>query len=243
MRLTASGIVCAVRSHGEHGAIVRVLTADHGIVAGYVRGGRSRTLRPVLIPGNSVVVTLAARTEQQLAGMTVEPAHSLAGLHGEPLAAAAIDWVCALCATALPEAQPYPRIHATMAAVLAAIELAPAARGWAASLARFELLLLQELGFGLDLGSCAATGVTDTLNWVSPRTGRAVSAAAGAAYADRLLALPAFLRDGGEADWPDILAGLRVTRHFLERDLLSARAGDVLAARDRLVDRIERAVA
>lgn len=243
MHLTASGIVCAVRSHGEHGAIVRVMTAHHGMVAGYVRGGRSRTMRPVLIPGNTVAVTLAARTEQQLAGMTVEPAHSLAGLHGEPLAAAAIDWICALGATALPEGQAYPRVHATMEAVLAAVEMAPAARGWAASLARFELLLLQELGFGLDLGRCAATGVVDTLDWVSPRTGQAVSAAEGAAHAHRLLPLPAFLRDGGEADWPDILAGLRVTRHFLERELLTARAGDVLAARDRLVDRIERAVA
>lgn len=243
MRIETPAIVCAVRGHGEHGAIVRAMTPDDGLVAGYVRGGRSRAHRPLLIAGNAVQVSAAARTEQQLAAMTVELVHSRAPMLAEPLAAAAIDWSCALTAAALPEAQPYPRLYAALAAVLDAIEAAPAARGWAVALARYELLLLAELGFGLDLESCAATGATTDLVWVSPRSGRAVSGAAGQPHAARLFALPRFLGEGGDADWPDIVAALRLTRHFLARDLLTGRAAEVLAARDRLVTRIERAIA
>lgn len=241
MHLTTLAIVCATRAHGEHGVVARLMTPDHGLVAGYVPGGRSRQMRPVLMAGNIVAARLNARTESQLPSLAVELTHSRAGLHGEPLAAAAIEWATALAAAALPESLPYPLLHAALDGLLAAIEAAPAARGWAGALVRYELLLLSELGFGLDLASCAATGATDDLAFVSPKSGQAVTRDAGAPYSARLLPLPRFLLNGGEAGWEDIVAGLRLTGHFLERDMLGDRRGqDVLAARARLVERIRR---
>jgi DNA repair protein RecO (recombination protein O) len=243
MHIACEAIVCAVLPHGEHGAVVRVLTPDDGLQAGYVRGGRSRRLRPVLLPGNVVQIDLRARTDSQLGSMTVELVHSRAPLLSEPLAAAAIDWATALTATVLPEAQPYARLFVALSAVLDAIEAAPAARGWAVALVRYELLVLAELGFGLDLSGCVATGKQDDLRWVSPKSGGAVSAGAGAPYADKLLPLPPFLIDGsGEGSWPDILDGLTLTGYFLDRDLLTERRALVLDARTRLVDRLRRIV-
>jgi DNA repair protein RecO (recombination protein O) len=150
MHLRAEALVLAIRQHGEHGAIVRALTAEHGLQSGYVRGGRSRHIRPILQPANLVLGEWRARTEDQLAGLTVELIRSRAPLFAEPLPAAALEWVTALTATALPEAQPYPRLHAALDGVIGAIEAAPAARGWAVALARYELLLLAELGYGLE---------------------------------------------------------------------------------------------
>jgi DNA repair protein RecO (recombination protein O) len=243
MRLVTEAIVCAVRAHGEHGAVVRALTPADGMQAGFVRGGRSRRLRPVLMAGNLVQAEYRSRTEEQLAQLTVELAESRGALLSEPLAAAAIDWATALSAAALPEAQPYPRLYQALHGLLAAIAAAPAARGWAAALVRFELLLLSELGYGLDLAECAATGAREDLAYVSPRSGRAVSRAGAGAYADRLMKLPAFLLSGGAAGWPDILDGLTITGHFLGRDLLIERQSEVLPARERLLERLRRAAA
>ncbi|WP_267393935.1 MULTISPECIES: DNA repair protein RecO [unclassified Sphingomonas] len=243
MHLRAPAIVIAVRGHGEHGAIVRALTRDHGVQPGYVRGGRSRQMRPILQPANTILGEWRARTGEQLAALTAELVHSRAALHGEPLPAAALEWTTALTATVLPEAQPYPRLFDGLGGVLDAIEAAPAARGWAAALVRYELLVLAELGFGLDLARCTATGATDDLGYVSPRSGGAVSHDAARGYEAKLFALPPFLRDGGAADWPDILAGARVTGHFLARDLLTDRRAEPLVARERLVERLKRAVA
>ncbi|HZG08094.1 MAG TPA: DNA repair protein RecO [Allosphingosinicella sp.] len=243
MRLETQAIICAVRAHGEHGAIVRALTPADGIQAGYVRGGRSRRLRPVLLPGNMVHAEYRARTDDQLPHLSVELTASRGALHSEPLAAAALEWATALTASALPESQAYPRVFEALEGVLAAIDAAPSARGWAAALVRYELLVLAELGFGLDLAECAATGTSDDLAFVSPKSGRAVSAGAGEAYRAQLFALPPFLLDGGAADWADIHAGLRITGHFLARDLLIERQADVLDARARLVDRLRRATA
>jgi len=241
MHLTTTAIVCALRQHGEHGVVARLMTAEAGLVPGYVRGGRSRRLRPILVPGNLVAAEFRARSEEQLATLTVELVTSRAPLLGEPLAAAAIEWVCALTATVLSEQHPYPRIHQVLDGLLSAIEAAPSVRGWAAALVRYEMLLLAEMGFGLDLSRCAASGTTEDLIWVSPKSGMAVSRAAGEPYADKLLALPTFIVEGGSADWDDIFAGLRLTGHFLERDLLEGRRADVLAARERLEDRLRRA--
>lgn len=241
MRIEAAGIIVAVRGHGEHGAVVRMLTADHGLQAAYVRGARGRRLRPVLLPGNLVSATLSARTDSQLAQGVVELLHSRAPLLGEPLPAAAIDWACALAATALPEAQPYPRLYQALDGVLAAIEAAPAASAWGAALVRYELLVLAELGFGLDLSACAAGGTDDDLVAVSPRSGRAVSAAAAEPYREKLLALPPFLLGGGPAGWGDIVDGLTLTGHFLARDLVTGRSEPVLESRARLVERLRRA--
>ena len=241
MRFATPAIVVALLAHGEHGAVVRLMTPAHGLQPAYVRGGRGRRMRPVLVPGNLVEAELSARTEGQLAQARIELVHSRAPLLGEPLPAAAIDWACALTATALPEGQPYPRLHDALDGLLAAIEAAPAASGWGAALVRYELLTLAELGFGLDLERCAVTGDSEDLIAVSPRSGRAVSAAEADPYLGKLLPLPRFVREGGAGSWDSIVDGLALTGHFLERDLLRDRSAPVIAARDRLVERLRRA--
>lgn len=148
MHLETEALVCGVRSHGEHGTVVRLLTPGHGLIAAYVRGGRGRRIRPLLIPGNLVAAQLRSRTDSQLPQATVELTHSRAPILSEALPAAAIEWATALVTAALPERQPYPRLYEAMTGLLEAIEAAPAARGWGAALARFELLLLAELGYG-----------------------------------------------------------------------------------------------
>ena len=240
MRIDSEALICAVRAHGEHGAVVQALTPSDGLQAGYVRGGRSRRLRPVLLPGNLVQAEYRARTDEQLAALTVELIHSRAPLYAEALPAAAIDWSTALTAAALPDGQPYPPLYQALGGLLDAVEAAPSAKGWAAALVRYELLLLGELGFGLDLSTCAATGAIEDLRYVSPKSGRAVSETGAAEYRDRLLPLPAFLQSGGPAEWDDIIAGFRLTGHFLARDLPVVRQSDLFTARDRLLDRLRR---
>jgi DNA repair protein RecO (recombination protein O) len=241
MRTHTKAIVCALRNHGEHGAVVRLMTPSDGLQAAYVRGARGRRMRPVLMAGNVVQASLSARTEVQLPQATVELVHSRAPLLSEPLPASAIEWVTVLTAIGLPEGQPYPNLYSALEAVLDAIEAAPSASGWGAALVRYELLLLAELGFGLDLDRCAVTGSNDSLVAVSPKSGRAVSAAEAEPYAGKLLSLPAFLREGGRASWSEIAQGLDLTGHFLLRDVLTDRAQPVADARARLVDRLRRA--
>src|SRR3954447_24620876 len=241
MRSETPAIVCALRSHGEHGAVVRLMTPEQGLVAAYVRGARGRRIRPVLIAGNVVQAQLSARTESQLPQATVELIHSRAPLLGEPLPAAAIEWATVLTATVLPEGQPYPRLYEALEGLLDAIEAAPSANGWGAALVKYELLLLAELGFGLDLDHCAVTGSNDNLVAVSPKSGRAVSGAEAEPYAGKLLPLPAFVREGGKASWPEIVEGFDLTGHFLMRDLLTDRSKPIAEARNRLVDRLRRA--
>jgi len=241
LRFTTPAIVVALRPHGEHGAVVRLMTPEHGLQAAYARGARGRRLRPVLLPGNEVEATLSARTETQLPQATVELLHSRGPLLAEPLPATAIDWICALTATALPEGQPYPRIYEALDGLLAAIEAAPSASGWGAGLVRYELLMLAELGFGLDLATCVVSGRNDELVAVSPRSGRAVTAAEAEPYAGKLLRLPRLVRDGGTADWPDTLDGLTLSGHFLMRDLIGDRSAPVGEARARLIERLRRA--
>jgi DNA repair protein RecO (recombination protein O) len=241
MRTETQAIVCALRSHGEHGAIVRLMTPEHGLVAAYVRGARGRRLRPVLIAGNVVQAQLSARTDTQLPHATVELVQSRGPLLSEPLPAAAIEWVAVLTATVLPEGQPYPPLYQALEGLLDAIEAAPSASGWGAALVRYELLMLAELGFGLDLDRCAVSGGSQNLVAVSPKSGRAVSAAEAEPYADKLLALPSFVREGGRASWPEIGQGLELTGHFLGRDLLTDRSRQIGEARERLVQRLRRA--
>ena len=241
MRFTTPAIILSLRPHGEHGAVVRMMTPDHGLQAAYVRGARGRRLRPVLMAGNQVEAELSARTDNQLPQATAELLHSRGPLLAEPLPAAAIDWATALTATALPESQPYPPLYAALDGLLAAIEAAPAASGWGAALVRYELLLLAELGFGLDLDRCAVTGDDEQLIAVSPRSGRAVSAGEAEPYLGSLLPLPRFVRDGGAARWSDIIEGLALTGHFLMRDVVTDRSTPVADARQRLVERLRRA--
>ena len=241
MRIETTAIVCALRHHVEHGAIVRMMTAEHGLLAAYVRGARGRRMRPVLMPGNVVAASLASRVDTQLPQAVIELVHSRGPLFGEPLPGAAIEWTTVLVATALPEGQAYPAIYSALEGLLDAVEAAPAASGWGAALVRFELLLLAELGFGLDLSACSVSGREDDLTAVSPRTGRAISAAEAEPYAGRLLALPAFVRGGGQASLGDVLDGLELSGHFLRRDLLAAGTRTIEDSRQRLVERLLRA--
>jgi len=241
VKVETGAIVCALRNHGEHGAIVRLMTPEQGLIAAYVRGARGRRMRPVLTAGNVVQAELSARTETQLPQATVELIHSRGPLLSEPLPAAAIEWATVLTATVLPEGQPYPRLYEALEGLLDAIEAAPSANGWGAGLVRYELLLLAELGFGLDLEHCAVTGGNVDLVAVSPKSGRAVSAAEAEPYAGKLLPLPTFVRQGGPAAWKEIAEGLDLTGHFLMRDVLTDRSRPIGDARGRLVDRLRRA--
>jgi len=239
MRITLPAIIVGLRPHGENGGVVRMMSEEHGLIAAYVRGARGKRLGPVLVPGNEVQASLSARTDTQLPQAAIELTHSRGPLLGEPLPAAAIAWATALTATALPEGQPYARLFAALSGLLAAIEAAPAASRWGTSMVRYEMLLLAELGFGLDLESCAVTDSEHDLVAVSPKSGKAVSRDAAAPYQGKLLDLPPFLADGSAtAEWADILAGMALTGHFLERDLLTDRAADILPARERLTNRL-----
>lgn len=148
MLIRSPAVLCAARAHGEHGAVVRLLTADHGLIAAYVAGARGRTLRPVVIPGNLVAAELVARAASQLPSARLELVASRGPWLTEPLASAGIGWVTTLTARSLPEGQPFPAIHAALEAVLDAICHAPSARGWARAVAAYEALLLQEIGYG-----------------------------------------------------------------------------------------------
>lgn len=242
-QLIATAIICSVRSHGEHGAVVRALTEEAGLVAGYVRGGRSRMVRPILIPANLVQAQYRARTSEQLASLTVELARSRAPVLREPLAAAAIEWVCALTATALPEEQAYPDLYNALGGLLDAIEAAPAARGWGGALVRYEYLLLARLGFAPDLGSCVVTGGGDDLCFVSPKSNHAVSRSAAFGHERHLLPLPAFILSAGRAEVADILDGFKLTGHYLENALFADRRHEMFDARERLIERFKRVVA
>ena len=148
MNIRAPAIVCAARAHGETAVIARLLTEHHGLVAGYVAGGRGRNLRPVLIPGNLVEAELRSRSETQLPFARLELIDSRGPWLGEPLAASAIGWATSLTAAALPERQAYPSLYQALAALLTAICLAPSARGWVPGMAAYETLLLREMGYG-----------------------------------------------------------------------------------------------
>lgn len=241
--IKAEAVICAVRAHGEHGAIVRFLTQDHGLISGYIRGGRSRSMRPILMSGNLVAAEIRARGESQLAGAAAELIKSRAPLLEEPLPAAGIEWITALTAATLSESLPFPSLYSGLTGLLDAISASPAARGWAGAVARFELLLLAELGFGLALDECVASGSRDDLAFVSPKSGGAVSRTAAVGLEHRLLPLPAFLVCGGEAELPDVMAALRLTGYFVDQYLLRGRRDALADARGRLIDRLERAVA
>ena len=149
MHLRAPAILLSSRPHGETGAIIRALTADYGLVAGYVAGGRGRQLRPVIIPGNRLTLDLAARSPGQLPFARIELERSRAALMTEPVPAAAIGWVCALTAAALPERAAFAPLYEALDALLEAIGVAPSARGWLAGLYAYEALLLAEMGYGM----------------------------------------------------------------------------------------------
>ena len=237
MEFEDEAFVLAARAHGETGAIVELLTAHHGKYAAHVAGAASRRMKPFLQAGARVTARYRARVVDQLGSAALEPmGEGPAALFDDALALAGLSAAAAVAAGALPEREPHPGAFLGLEAFvdsLASLEI------WPAVYVRFEAGLLADLGFGLDLSRCAVTGSTDDLVYVSPRTGRAVSAAAGAAYRDRLFSLPRFLLSSqGGLERGDIGDGLRITGHFLERFVFGPLSRPLPPARHWLVDRL-----
>jgi DNA repair protein RecO (recombination protein O) len=235
------GAVLTMRPHGESAAIVEVFTAGHGRHAGVVRGGAGRRMAPVLQPGAQVEVVWRARLPDHLGAFAVEPLRSRAAqAMGDRLALAGLNAVTALLARVLPEREAHGALYARTVQLL---DLLGQGEVWPLAYLRWEMALLEEMGFGLDLSVCAVTGQSGDLAHVSPRTGRAVSRAAAGVWAERLLPLPPVMLGQGEATGAEVGAALAVTGHFLDRRLF-ASLGDrpVPAARARLVAEIARQV-
>jgi DNA repair protein RecO (recombination protein O) len=240
MEFEDDAYVLSARPFGETGAIVELVTKTHGKYAAHVAGAASRRMKPFLQAGARVTLRYRARTADQLGSAALEPAgEGPSALFDDRLALAGLASAAAVAAGALPEREPHPGAFFGLEALIASLE---AADIWPAVYVRFEAGLLADLGFGLDLSKCAVTGSADDLVWVSPRTGRAVSAAAGAPYKDRLLALPPFLLSAqGGLGAGDIAAGLAITGHFLDRFVFAPLNRPLPPARLWLTDRLAEA--
>ncbi|MBZ6076911.1 DNA repair protein RecO [Microvirga puerhi] len=235
MQWTDEGIVLGARKHGETSVILELMTREHGRHLGLVHGGRSKSLQPVLQPGNSVHATWRARLDEHLGNFQVEGLDMRAAhLMGSPLALYGLATMAHLV-RCLPERDPHEALYETLAVLVDHLDdpdLAPAL------FVRFELAMLAELGFGLDLSSCAATGARNDLIYVSPKSGRAVSAAAGEAYKDRLLRLPGFLIGQSRSNRPaeaDIRDGFALTDFFLHQNVFDPRGQSAPEERARFV--------
>ncbi len=239
MEWAAQGLVLAVRAHGESAAIVEIFTEAQGRHAGVVRGGMGRRMAPVLMPGNEVAAVWRARLGEHLGHFTIEPLRArAAALMTDRRALAGLSAICAMISRALPEREPHGGLYAATLVLLDALATVP---DWPVLYLRWECGLLADLGFGLDLGACAVTGARDGLAFVSPRTGRAVTAEAARGWEDKLLPLPQCLLRPGPADPADLAAGLRLTGHFLNRGLCADPGSRPLPeARARLVDLLSR---
>ena len=235
------GVLLSVRTHGESSAIIEMFTEAQGRYAGVVRGGTSRKIAPILQPGAQLDVTWRARLEAHLGSFTVEPVRSRAAAAlSDRLALAGLNAVCAVLAFCLPEREPHPALYRRSEQLL---DLLDQPDLWPLAYMRWEVALLEEMGYGLDLSVCAVTGGRDDLAYVSPRTGRAVSRAAAGVWADRLLPLPDVLKGQGAAENAEIVEALRTTGHFLNAHL-AADLGDrpLPEARARLIGAISRQV-
>jgi DNA repair protein RecO (recombination protein O) len=239
MEWSDEGVVLSARPHGETAAVVELFTRAHGRHLGLVHGGRSRRLRPVLQIGNHVDATWKARLADNLGYFSIELRKGFAGPLMEDAAALAAMTSMAALARLLPERDPHANLFEITLFVLGYLDDAAV---WPALVVRWELALLDELGFGLDLATCAATGTADNLVYVSPKSGRAVAAAAGEPYKDRLLALPGFLRTGGAGPVgkEEIAAGFALTGRFLEARVLAPHGLPMPEARSRLVAYLRR---
>ena len=234
----ADALILSMWSHGEESIIVTVLTAEVGRHAGLVRGGSSSRLRGVLQPGNRVRAAWKARLPEQLGQMQIELVQSIpALLMDDALRLAGLSSLCALLDGSLPEREAQPDLFVGTNALLDLIAIEDSSNRWLEGYIRWELGLLDTAGFQLDLARCAASGMTDHLAYVSPRSGRAVAAEQAGEFANRMLALPAFL--GGVAcNQHDYDAGLTLTGHFLARRLFGAHNRDIPPQRRRLADMV-----
>ena len=241
MQWQDSGFVVGLRRHGESGVIVELLTREHGRHLGLVRGGQSPKLRAVLQPGNEVAAVWRGRLSEHLGSAACELVRShAAGFINDPDRLAGLAAATALIVATLPEREPHADIYALFAKLLDALN---SADDWPSQYVGWECSLLAALGFGIELTHCAATGVTDDLAYVSPRSGRAVSREAGRPYHAKLLQLPGFLWSGIPADQAQIAAGLRLTEHFLINHVLQPQGASLPAARARFADRFRNAAA
>ena len=232
------GAILSVRPHGESSAIVEAFTAGHGRHAGVVRGGTSRKIAPMLMPGAQVALAWRARLDQHIGTFTVEPIASRAVILSDRLALMGLNAVCALLHVTLPEREPHGALYA---ASIALMDRLGQGADWPTDYLRWEAKLLEDLGYGVDLGRCAVTGSRDDLMFVSPRTGRAVSKAGAGEWADRLLPLPAIMLGQGASQPAEVVAGLRTTGHFLERLIGDLGHRPLPEARRRLVEALARA--
>ena len=241
MQWADAGFVLGVRRHGESAAIVELLTREHGRHLGLVRGGQAPRGRAALQPGNEVWAVWRGRLAEHLGAFACElvRAHPARFLD-DPDRLAALASAAALVAAGLPEREPHGDVFAAFAGLVTALDTAS---DWPAHYVRWECGLLAALGFGLDLGRCAVTGTTADLAYVSPRTGRAVGREPGRPYHDRLLPLPKFLSSATPADAAQVLAGLRLTEHFLVHHLLTPQNRSLPAARQRLAERLRQCAA
>lgn len=234
------GIVLSTRPFGETSVILDIISKEHGRASGLVKGGRSRRMRPSLQPGNSVEVTWRARLDDQLGNFAVELSKARAGHLMETATGTFGIQAIAGLLRHLPDRDPHPRLYETVGLVVEHLD-EPAAAG--AVMVRFELAFLEEMGFGLNLSSCAATGLTEGLVWVSPRSGRAVSREAGEPYADKLLPLPGFLtapEDRLPSSVGDLRAAFDLTGHFLDACILGPADRVLPAAREHFVSAVAR---
>ncbi len=238
MEWTDDALVLSARRHGETAAIVRLLTRERGVHAGLARGGSGARMRPVLQPGNRVRATWRARLPEHLGAFSLEQTRAFAAEAMEDAdRLAGLSAACAVAESVLPEREPHGPAFEGLLVLLEAIA---SAEDWASAYVKWEVGILGELGFGLDLTCCAATGRNDQLAYVSPRSGRAVSLSAGEPYRERMLPLPPFLlQDGANAAGPDEIAdGLKLTGYFLERHALAHNPNGLPAARRRLEGRM-----
>ena len=236
MEWSDTGIVLSARRHGETSSLVMLFTQRHGRHAGLVRGGQGRRARGLYQAGNRLSATWRARLEEHLGNYRCELLHAAAaGLLDDALRLAALSSACAVVEAALPERHPYLNLYGEFRYLAEQIENA---NGWRAAYARFEVALLAELGFGLDLSACAVSGTTTDLTYVSPRSGRAVSAEAGARWREKLLPLPAFLwrPEPAPPGVEDIRAALNLTGWFLAAHVFAGVK--VPPARERFLERL-----
>ena len=233
------GAVLSIRRHGETSAIVELFTAEHGRHAGVVRGATSRKIAPTLQPGTQVAAAWRARLEDHLGSFTIEPIKSrAASVMSGRLELAGLNAITSLLSFTLPERESHPPLYQRSIALL---DLLGENAAWPVAYLHWELALLEEMGFGLDLSVCAVTGATEGLCYISPKSGRAVSQAGAGAWKDRLLPLPACLLDVRQSEKDEILQGLQSTGYFLSNWLAPALGDKTLpAARQRFVDTFAR---
>jgi DNA repair protein RecO (recombination protein O) len=231
------GIVLAVRRLGEHDTILSLLTENQGRHAGVVKGGSGKRTRALLQPGNVLKAAWRGRLDSHIGTYTVEPVHNFAASAlSAPAALSGLSALCAMIETTLPEREPHGSIYRHTLRLLEHLGVA----GWEAEYVLWEIALLRDMGYGLDFRNCAATGTTEDLAYVSPRTGRAVSRSAGAPYVDKLFTLPAFLRsEQTDYEPADIVEGLALTGHFFEAHVFGPHQQKMPASRTRFAERFK----